>query len=759
MTPNEILQHFTNVRQAGSSQYAADCPACCDNGRHLYIAFAPDGKILLDCKKGCSFSEIVSAAGLKASDCFGENPVRPMPRVLLREHVYTYEKGGILAKKQIYDTGSGKKQCVWYRLEKGRYIKGLNGAKIPLYHLDRLMKSDGTVFTAEGEKDVETLERMGFTATTSPNGAGSKWRKDFAECLKGRDVVILTDNDDTGESYGASCADMLKGTAASVKLIPSAAIYPDVKHKGDISDIAAELGYDEALRLLDKAVEKADLYEGLKPVPPAAAESFILEKLKQLKPHLRYSKNDRGNGELFSEVFGEAARYNITAKEWYVYRDGCWREDTGGMNVNNFAKELYDNLLVYAMSLEESLKTNYIEHINKLGRLNVRENMIKDARSRNFIRSDMLDRNDWLFNCKNGTYDLKNGTFRSHSPDDLLSKMSNVVYDPNAASPDFEKFLNEIMCGCEEKKAYLLTALGYSLTGDTSQECMFIIYGSTTRNGKGTLMETISYMLGGEAGYAMSAVPETLAKRQNKDSRQASGDIARLKGARFLNVSEPEKGMNFDVALIKTLTGRDTITARHLHQSEFQFLPSFKLFINTNYLPHISDDTVFSSERINVITFDRHFTPEERDRNLKDRLKTECNISGIFNICLKGLESYMQNGLVPPPIVQGATAEYRRVSDRNGMFVQDCLEQDSGSCITVKAAYDAYTSWCKDNNYCAENKSNFIASLRKKQMISEKGTVNGRTMHNVIKGYRISGDYSYPTNDYYYENQWQEPPI
>lgn len=300
------------------------------------------------------------------------------------------------------------------------------------------------------------------------------------------------------------------------------------------------------------------------------------------------------------------------------------------MLVNGLAKKLYDALLTYASSLTDENKTNYISHVNKLGRLNVRETMIKDARDRCFIRSEDFDRDPWLFNCKNGVYDLKNGCFRKHYPNYLMSKMSNAFYDENAESPLFEKFLNEVTNGDGKKKRYLLSALGYALTGDASRECMFILYGATTRNGKGTLMETVSYMLGGESGYAMSAQPETLARKQNKDSRQASGDIARLAGARFLNVSEPQKNMVFDAALIKTLTGRDTITARHLHQREFQFVPRFKLFINTNHLPHINDDTVFQSDRINVITFDRHFGDGERDVNLK----ASCVLPRTFRVSL-----------------------------------------------------------------------------------------------------------------------------
>lgn len=758
MDIQEILRHFGGVKSAGASQYRANCPACGDTKGHLYIASAPDGKILLDCKKGCSFGDIISAAGLSASDCFGESPVRLDPWTLLREHVYTDIGGNILGKKQIYDTGGssanggGKKQAVWYRLEKGRYVKGLGGTKMPLYHLDKLVKSGGTAVIAEGEKDVETVERLGFTATTSPNGAGSKWRSEWNEFFRGKNVAVLTDNDEAGEKYGTDAASSVCKAAAAVKLIRAADIYPQVKSKGDISDIAAELGDAETRRLLIEAVKNTEPFnapavpnQSEKIIMPQKPDENILEVIKKLKPQVRFGYNDRGNGELFAAVFGKTARYNATAKEWFVFKDGYWQVDTGAMQVNGLAKKLYDALLVYASSLTDESKSSYIAHVNKLGRLNVREIMIKDARDRCFIKSEDFDKDPWLFNCRNGTYDLKKGYFRKHDPDDLMSKMTNVFYDENAESPDFEKFLNEIMNGDGEKKRYLLSALGYALTGDASQECMFILYGSTTRNGKGTLMETISYMLGGESGYAIASQPETLARRQNKDSRQASGDIARLKGARFLNVSEPQKNMVFDAALIKTLTGRDTITARHLHEREFQFVPQFKLFINTNHLPHINDDTVFQSDRINVITFDRHFGDDERDTELKDKLRTPENISGIFNICLKGLRDYLMNGLVRPRSVSAATEMYRQQSDRQGVFISECLEADALSSVKAKDVYEVYVKWCGENNFHAENKTNFIAGLRSKNLLTEHATVGGVTWRNVICGYKISDDYSYET--------------
>ena len=312
------------------------------------------------------------------------------------------------------------------------------------------------------------------------------------------------------------------------------------------------------------------------------ATNDLQERLAQMQPITAYTWDDKGMGELFADMYRDYCRYNVTAKEWYVYDGVIWKADTGAMQVSQRAKELANALLVYCTTIEdERQKADYLKKVSNYGQLRYRETMIKDARDKYFITQNDLDKNLDLFNCQNGTYNLRTGEFRPHRPQDLLSKVSNVVYDPEARSTRFEQFISDIMQGDTAKIDYLQSILGYALTAETNLETCWILYGGTTRNGKSTLIETIAYMMGNSGGYALAMQPQTLAQKQNKDTRQASGDIARLDGCRFLNASEPPKRMLFDVALLKTLLGRDSITARHLFEREYEFVPHFKLFINT----------------------------------------------------------------------------------------------------------------------------------------------------------------------------------
>src|SRR5699024_237746 len=100
---------------------------------------------------------------------------------------------------------------------------------------------------------------------------------------------------------------------------------------------------------------------------------------------------------------------------------------------------------------------------------------------------------------------------------------------------------------------------------------------------------------------------ETIAAKPSANSQNPTEDIARLSGVRFANISEPRRGLVLNEAQIKSMTGNDTLNARFLHENSFDFKPQFKLYVNTNYLPAITDMTLFSSGRIVIIPFDRHF--------------------------------------------------------------------------------------------------------------------------------------------------------
>ncbi|MDO4943436.1 MAG: phage/plasmid primase, P4 family [Lachnospiraceae bacterium] len=591
----------------------------------------------------------------------------------------------------------------------------------------------------EGEKDTKCLWNNGCISFTC--GGTNTFKKELLPYLKGGRFVVFGDNDKPGIADAERITALLNTVGSAKMIIP-----PEVPEKGDISDYMKNHSREDLQKLIDDELNKDTVIENriegvVKRDTPIEAQGRQNKSLEQVLKDLhaeQYETTDKGFGRLFADVFKDKHRYNPSRKDFMQYDGKRWVDDIEGLSARSSAKALSDALVRYAVNVDTDGK--YLKAVATLCNIRSRNNMLQDSRDVYYFTNEELDRNDYLLNLQNGTLDLSEDKpkFMTHNPDMLLSKICNVKYNPAADCKEWKKFLMEIMQEDTEKIKYLQKIAGLSLTGNTEQETCFILYGSTTRNGKSTFCETLIHLLG---DYGVTARPETLAVKQNNDSRQANGDVARLAGCRFCNMSEPPKRMLFDTALLKSLLGRDSITARHLHQREFSFIPKFKLVINTNYLPTITDDTVFSSGRINVISFDRHFTQEEQDKHLKDRLRNKEELSGILNWCIEGLQLYRQQGLEPPKAVRNATNTYRTDSDKIGNFINECLTK-TGKNSKAKDIYEVYIKWCDDNGYGCENKGNFFSELKSKGLFAISGTVDGKTVKNIVNGYTIETEFT-----------------
>ena len=459
----------------------------------------------------------------------------------------------------------------------------------------------------------------------------------------------------------------------------------------------------------------------------------IKQYLKQLHPEDE-SWTNQLFARIYSDMFRDCLRFNRTVGEWFYYTGKVWAMDQCGLMAERAAKRFYEYIFQYSWNVPEKdeKRLKFQKRLAEYGKYHSRTALIKDARECCFIDESEFDSNPDLYNLQNGTFDLQTFQLKPHNPTDLLSKISSVWYDPNANSEQFSRFIDQIMNGNVENARFLQTVKGYALSGRAEEECAIIENGKTTRNGKGTLNLVMLRMHG---DYGIASQPEIL-QQKKKDSRQASGDVARLNKARYVNISEPDKRMRIDAGLLKQLTGRDPITARFLHQKDFSFDPTFTIFMNTNHLPYIDDPTLFDSDRIVVIPFERHFSAEERDTHLKEKLTQKENVSVAFNWCIEGLKRYRAEGLKIPESVKNATNEYRQNADEVGHFIADRMER-AGVNTTGKDAYEAYQNWCAENFFTPTGKKDFFSKLKDRGMMKETATVDGRTMFNVIVGYQI----------------------
>lgn len=719
------------------------CPAHDD--KHASLTITKGRKCtLFYCHAGCNVDDILKAVGLEKKDTFYDvEPInqkwkayvegREKRRIEAIYHYvsinggYAFTKIRLEGKKILY--GVLQNERFTYGLQ-GRNRRELKGIYVPdgVQAINEAISEDKPIFIPEGEKDVNTLKSKGYTAITY--GGVNDWQQDFAVLFKNANVIILADNDEPGKHVASVIQRDLQRIAKSVGVIVP---MPDMP-KGDITDYF-NAGHSKAEFEQMFKQGKNTVKESVKNVE--SRRISLVDKLIELDASKRFARNDKGSAELFSTVFRNTSRYNPTQKDWMYYNGIKWVADAEGMRAKRNAKKLADALLSYAVSnagLDEKQRESYLKYASRLMNYRDRNTMVNDAKDLNYFENEELDKEDFLLNCQNCVLDLSGDkpTVLKHNADLLLSKACNANYEPAATCELWKKTISEIMEGDTEKIEYMQKIFGLCLTGCTAEEELYFFYGGSTRNGKSTICETILSIL---ADYGATISPETLAVKQNKDSRTASPDIAKLAGSRLVIASEPPKRMIFDTSLVKTLTGRDRVTARFLHQNEFSFTPRFKLILNTNYLPTITDNTIFKSGRVRVVSFSKHFEEKEQNKRLKDDLREES--AGILNWMIEGLYLYHREGLTPPAAVQHSTEEYESDSDKIGRFISECLIKSDKN-VSAKAVYETYSKWCSDSGLGIDGRNNFYIELKTRKLFAASGTVDGKTVRNVIKGYVLA---------------------
>jgi putative DNA primase/helicase len=350
-----------------------------------------------------------------------------------------------------------------------------------------------------------------------------------------------------------------------------------------------------------------------------------------------------------------------------------------------------------------------------------------------------FDTDRYLFNCNNGTLDLRTMQFRDHSPEDRLTKIVPVKYDPNAVCPRFTSFIDEIMSGDKEKAKFLQKALGYAVSGDTRFECMFFLYGETTRNGKGTLMESILRVFG---DYGKAVRPETncaqAVQQQFKSQRgcRKTGGCALCQhlraepwlaaqcragqehdGKRHLKCAFPPR---------KLLRFRSTVQAVCQHQ-----LSAY----------HQRHDALFTSGRVLIVPFDRHFEEGKQDKTLKAEFSKAETQSAILNWLLQGYIMLRKESFTIPQSVIDATNEYSHDSNKIQLFADECLEERGNSDVKTSEIYAAYREWCGINGCYPESNRNFNQALRSFGTVIRKRPADGGEKTTLLIGYRLKSEF------------------
>lgn len=422
---------------------------------------------------------------------------------------------------------------------------------------------------------------------------------------------------------------------------------------------------------------------------------------------------DLGNSERMSHHHGHDLRYVPTHGRWYVWDGTRFAFDELGQVVE-LAKRCVRGIREEASAQpDDNLRADLYKHARRSEAGGKIEAMLKLTRSVPGVATSSahLDADPWLMTCDNGTLDLRTGDLLPHSRAHNITRMAPVAYDPDAPCPSWEAFLLSSMDDRPHLVDFLQRAAGYSLCGDPREECLFLLLGSG-RNGKGTFVGTLQRLLG---GYQATCSFDTFLTRPTGGVRN---DLAKLDKVRLVTASEPNKGAKMDEGLVKTLTGRDTITARFLYGEEFEFVPQFKLWLMANHKPVIrgTDNGIWS--RMRLIPWDVSFLGRE-DKGLKRRLLDES--AGIFAWMVEGCRMWQRDGLCEPDEVLAATAEYREEMDRVGRFLAtECDTTQGAARVAVADLYAAYERWGQQDGEYTMSKRQLGTELKARGFASIK---------------------------------------
>jgi putative DNA primase/helicase len=302
-----------------------------------------------------------------------------------------------------------------------------------------------------------------------------------------------------------------------------------------------------------------------------------------------------------------------------------------------------------------------------------------------------FDANPDLLQVANGVINLRTGQLRAPDKHDRITRRVDVAYAPEAQAPTWDRFLSEILVdedGSTDQDVidFMRRLTGYGITGHTREQCFAVLFGKGG-NGKGVFTETLKAIF---AAYTTATPFSTFEERQ---SGAIPNDLAALKGARLVLASEGEAGKPMAEAVIKRVTGQDTIPARFMRAEWFEFKPSFLIMLSTNYRPNFRGQDEGLWRRVKLVPFRRDLPEEERDGTLGDRLLTEAE--GILAWAVRGAVEWYAGGLREPASLKRGTAAYREESDRLGEFLAERIEitGEHLDVITLTDAWNAYRDW------------------------------------------------------------------
>jgi putative DNA primase/helicase len=518
------------------------------------------------------------------------------------------------------------------------------------------------VVVVEGATDTAAAMDLGFVAVGRPAANGG--RQLLQELLRGRKVMIVAENDRKpdgswpGKIGAEATARTLRDVGCDVTVVFPPAIRKDLR----------------AWFVLDQLTQDSFLRYVVDHAEPVPSESQIIAS---------DGLTDVGNAARFVRQHRATIRYT-DADGWMAFDGQVWRRDSDVVAIQKAVETTKALLKEAAQEPDAQRRMWFSKWATQSQNRNKISAMIELAKPDLRIDKELFDADPMLLNCLNGTIDLRTGEIRKHDREDYQTKIANTEFHPDAPCPLWIKFLDRVFGGDQALIDYIQRIAGYWLTGDTSVQEIWVMWGDGG-NGKSVLLDTLMGILG---DYAMPAPDGLLVERRNQEHPT---ELAALCGTRLVVASETEEGAKLRLQLIKRLTGDSMMTARHMRQDYFVFKRTFKVSLVTNNQPRVSENSEAAWRRIRLIPFNVVIPREERDEKLGDRLRAEW--PGILAWAVRGCLAWQRSGLGIPPAVAQATKEYRQEQDSVGRFIQECCVPVERAGVSVARLHGVYERW------------------------------------------------------------------
>jgi putative DNA primase/helicase len=479
-----------------------------------------------------------------------------------------------------------------------------------------------------------------------------------------------------------------------------------------------DLGYPKCQTICDDGSEQC------KTCPHLAKGKSPLN-LAPLTPDTAPAYSEEALALAFAERHIDTLRYVAKWGQWFIWDGTCWRKDET-RQVFTYAREL---------CREFALLHNKSSERKRIASAKTRAAVVSLAGEdrRLAATTAQWDADPWLLNTPDGVVDLHTGKLRAHQSTDYMTKQTAVAPAKTGSCSRWMMFLQEITNGDRDRQRYLQRVSGYCLTGVTTEQQLFFLYGSGN-NGKGVFTRTSSAIL---KDYHESASIETFTITR---SERHPTELAKLCGARLVTTAETEEGRRWSEARIKEITGGDPIDARFMRQDFFTYFPQFKLMPSGNHMPTLRTVNKAITRRFNRIPFTVTIPDERVNKDLTDELKAEW--PGILAWAIEGCLEWQRIGLYPPKAVTDATDSYLESEDVLGEWIDECCIRDANAWESSTALFNSWKGWAVGREQWIGSENTFSAKLedrgefkrRRNKEQTKRGFVGLRLKTTAEKG-------------------------